>query len=468
MTDYRDELEIDLKDLFFSIIKRWKLLIVFMLIGGILGGIGGYIKAKDEVLTAIEKSTSESADKSLEGKFTAKELYEVNTTLATYKDFSKRYNELLEYKNNAPIMEIDGYNCPTSTCVYVISDFENEDDLNVYDGKTMADNIINLYAAEISKPEVRNAIKSTMGTDIDVKYISEMYSVSKSGYSLMYVLAYGRDTEESQKNLQLLENVIDEHYETIKAQIDHNLVKATTSTNNQKVDSVIAIQENVTNRLRDLNNAMITVANNLSADQKTYFNNQLNESNLEEGTTESLTEDNEVSTVEPELSMKTIVKFLAIGLIGGLFCIVFLLAVLYIMRPTVKTEDDIKKALKLPIIGRIPANKPELVELAGSGIRATAKANSAKKICLISTYTDSKVEEFRNKIAENVRAKDIDIVECGNVFTDPESLNTVISSDAVVLFETIKKSRYEDIANVQELCRNYKLNVLGTVILNLE
>jgi hypothetical protein len=210
---------------------------------------------------------------------------------------------------------------------------------------------------------------------------------------------------------------------------------------------------------------MITVANNLSADQKTYFNSQFNKSDLEEGTTENLTKENEIAVVETVLSKKTIGKFVAIGLIGGLFCIVFLLAVLYIMTPTVKVENDLKGALKLPVIGRIPSSKTELVELAGSGISATAKANSLNRICLISTYSDKKVEEFKNKLTDNVKGKDIDIVQCGNVFTDPESLNTVISSEGVVLLETIKKSKYEDIANVQELCRNYKLNVLGTVVL---
>ena len=61
--------------------------------------------------------------------------------------------------------------------------------------------------------------------------------------------------------------------------------------------------------------------------------------------------------------------------------------------------------------------------------------------------------------------KDLSVVAKGSMLTDPSVIDEIVSSDGVILFEKIGKSLYEDIAREIELCNNYGVPILGTVVI---
>ena len=65
---------------------------------------------------------------------------------------------------------------------------------------------------------------------------------------------------------------------------------------------------------------------------------------------------------------------------------------------------------------------------------------------------------------DKVQEKNVQIEKGLSLISDSETLDKVIASDGVVLVETIRKSRYEDIEKEIELCKNYNIKILGTVI----
>ena len=52
-----------------------------------------------------------------------------------------------------------------------------------------------------------------------------------------------------------------------------------------------------------------------------------------------------------------------------------------------------------------------------------------------------------------------------SVVYDPESLERMVSADGVVLVEMVDASPYADIQKELELCKMYKIPVIGSVVL---
>ncbi|SFU33963.1 hypothetical protein [Butyrivibrio sp. INlla21] len=455
MNNYRNIIEIDLKDLFFHLIKHYRIMIAAIVIGCILGSVFGIVKA-----TAPEDVKEESSKPLL----TDKEIYEVNSAVVNYKSLFSRYNEVLDYKNNSPLIKIDGYNTHISTCTYLISGYDNLNSITVESNsitninnsieKNIADNIISLYSSELKKTDSIALIREAIGKEIDDKYISELYSITKSGYSIMNVTTYGRTKEDSDNLLQSLMQIIEQKENIIKESIPHEIVKSSLYTSCEKSSYIISCQDSVTNQLKDLNNSMISVTSNLTGDQKNYFKEQLEESDIDYG-------------IEPpeenHIEIKTILKYGIMGCMAAVFIAVVILSLKYIMSQTIKVEDDIKYAFNIPVLGSIRNNHFDK-NLIASSINAVVNVHSAKNICIVSSYSDETVENNKAKISDALKDKGIQTITCHSIMDDSDSLDKAISSDAIILMETIQKSKYEDIAKTIELCKNYHLLLLGSIL----
>lgn len=455
MNNYRDNIEIDLRDLLAYILKHYKRLIALVALGCILGCLFGAIK--NNMMTTPKEESARSL-------LTAKEIYEVNSAVENYRSYFNRYNEILDYKNNSLLMKIDGYNTPTSTCSYLISGYDKNNtiplesnsitNINNSIEKNIADNIITLYSTELKKNDSIASIKETIGKDIDDKYISELYSISKNGYSIMTITAYGRSKEESDSVLKELMQMIAQKEDLIKKNIPHDIVEVSSYTSKEKSGYIISNQDNANNQLKDLNNSMIAVTANLSANQKNYFKEQLEASDIKYG----IEKDEEIKR-----GIKPIIKYGLLGCIFAAFATFFFYSLIYVLSPTIKVEDDMKYAFQIPVIGSI--NQTDLdKELIISGINAVADTHSAKKICLVSTYPDDTVEAYKSVISQRLKDKGIQSTICRSIINDSESLNNAISSDGIILMETIQKSKYEDISKVAEICKNYNIQMLGSIL----
>lgn len=455
MTNYKDNLEIDLKDLFFYIIKHYKVLLCLTILGCILGSAFGIVK--------INQSTTVKAESSI-SLLSAKEIYEVNSAVENYKSYFNRYNEILDYKNNSPLMKIDGYNAPATTCTYMISEYDKSNPImiesnsitNIHNSieKNISDNIINLYADELKKSDSIDLIRGSLDKEIKDKYIGELYSINKSGYSMMTVTVYGRTEEESNSISQTLNQIIEQKEELIKETIPHNIVKTSLYTTREKSSYIVANQDSITNQLKDLNNSMISVTSNLNANQKSYFKEQLDASDIDYGTE---------SSEEAKLGITSIIKYGIVGCIAAIFLATVFYSLVYVMSPTIKVADDLKYVFQLPLIGAIQKDKPD-TSLIISGISAAAKIHSANKICIISSYSDEIVETYKAEISKSMEDKGIQPIVCQSIINDSESLEKATSAEGIILFETIQKSKYEDISKTIEMCNNYNILILGTIL----
>ncbi|RKM60894.1 hypothetical protein D6856_07545 [Butyrivibrio sp. XB500-5] len=462
MNNYRDSLEIDLKDLLSFLVRHMRFFVIVMVIGCTLGSAYGFMKEN------LSNDSGNKKEDSVKPLLTSKEIYEVNSSVNTYTTYFNRYNEVLKYKNESPLMEIDGYNAPKSTCTYVLSCYgpvnlnnpESSSITNINNSseKTIVDNIINLYSVEINKDDTVDKVKKAMGSDLDDRYVRELYFVEKNGFSLMTVTAYGRTLDESKNNLQQLMQAIEEKSGTVAKSVKHEITVATTTSNYEKSSYIISNKDSINNQLKDLNNSMMSVAANLSGNQKTYFTELLDELDIEYGIEKAEKHDFEI---------KTVLKYGIFGCAAAAFVLALIYSALYVLSPTLKTEDDLKYAFQIPVIGTVKDFDADNMNIISSGICATVRTKPSSNIYIVSSYMDDNVEAIKLKIIDKVKEKNVQLKKGISMITDFETLDNAIASDGIVLLETIRKSRYENIEKELELCKNYNIKILGAVINSL-
>ncbi|RKM56460.1 hypothetical protein D6853_06645 [Butyrivibrio sp. X503] len=464
MNNYRDSLEIDLKDLFSFLVRHMRFFVIVMVIGCTLGSGYGFMKEN------LSNDSGNKKEDSVKPLLTSKEIYEVNSSVNTYTTYFNRYNEVLKYKNESPLMEIDGYNAPKSTCTYVLSGYGPLNSANSEAGsitninntseKSVVDNIINLYTVEVNKEETVDKVKKAMGSELDDRYIRELYSIEKDGCSLMTVTAYGRTLDESKDNLSQLMQAIEEKSGDVAKSVKHDIAIATTSSNYEKSTYIITSKDSITAQLKEINNSMMSVTGNLNGNQKSYFTELLNKSDIEYGI--------EIEKEEKQgFEIKSVLKYGIFGCVAAAFALVIIYSAMYVLSPTVKTEDDLKYAFQIPVIGTVQNFDADNLNMLSSGICATARTTPSSNVFIVSSYMDENVEAIKIKIIDKVKEKNVKLEKGLSMLTDPETLDKAIASDGIVLLETIRKSRYEDIEKELELCKNYNIKVLGAVLNSL-
>ncbi len=449
MGDYRDNIEIDLKDLLKKIISNWRLIICLVLIGAILGGCYGYFSK----FSVSEEEKAGMAE--LEETLTDKEIMEARSAASVYLDYKKIYDEVKAYQNNSVLMSIDTNLTPTARKLYLISDYDEE---NIYiSGPSVADNIIALYQSMLYEDDVAHAISSSVDSVINKEFAKELYSMEKAGMSMLVLKANASTEQDAKKIIETLAGKLMEKSDSVKAYIPHNIVEVSTTYETAYNDNIRARKQELINRLDSLNKTMIAVPSALSPSQKKYYDELVGNDAVDYGIVRD--------EMNKDISLQGIVKYMILGGIGLAFIYAMVIALKYIMTPVLKTEDDIRTAFGLPVIGCIKTGKNEDMSLLSYSIEARSKKEESDKICFIGAYEGTDAETKKLQLSQLLEDKELSVTLGGNVLVDAGTVEKVTDSNAVVLFEKIGSSLYDDIAKEIELCKNYGIKILGTVVM---
>ncbi|RKM63407.1 hypothetical protein D6856_04600 [Butyrivibrio sp. XB500-5] len=240
--------------------------------------------------------------------------------------------------------------------------------------------------------------------------------------------------------------------ETVKDSILHD-IESYNSTNSISKDDAEGLWYKI-QTLSTTSNAQLSgggsVYGSLNADQKKAFDKEIGRTEIEE-----------------EMSLTSHISMLKLGFLGAFGCaflaIVFL-ALKYVLSPKLKTEDDIRSAFKLPVLGSIVKKTDDGLAVICSSIMALAHGKNAKNILLCSSLAEGGASSYMTQVEEFLKGKNIPVSIASNILSDPSSIDKAAESDGLILFEGIGESTYENISREVELTNNLGINVLGTVV----
>ena len=449
------EIEINLRDLFYHILARWRSIIVAMLICAIaLGGFRFYRNNKNADANEVER---ENYEKQLD--FYQKSYDSYTKVIDSCRN---QLNNLNQYKDNSVRMQIDSYNEWVARCEYYVEvDKSVLDELPEGIDQDPADNILGVYRALLYTEVYDNELESITGIKNE-EYLRELvnWSVDQTVNSLT-ISIIGNSREQIEDMLNFYMNKVES---TLKAEADkvgaHNLIMSNKSVY-LRVDGTLRVEQ------KGIDDTILAIETSMANAKRS--------------------QDALVKPVEPAYLEKTagVKKYAILGLFLGVFLMVCCYAVNYVLARKLRSTDDIQALYNIPMFGIIPnavTRKPgkgidKLIEkirnkkvgvdkkVACGQVAAMISSNlEGRKVVIVSASASDKVKEFFDTQKDMVAGKaNISLEQ--DFLKNVDAVKEINAADAILVAEVRNDSDISNIERMVEILDISGREVKGCIVL---
>ena len=449
------EQEIDLKDLIFYILKRWRsVLFIAVVLAVLIGGSKiwpGALKYQNKQYLA---ELQETYDTDLKNYRVTKEGYERNIeTLTQNIDYEEKYEK------NSVLFQLDPYNKWVAKMDLFLEINEENGVITMVDP---ADSLVKAYSSILrSESSLKEASKENA---IETRYLRELINIEENidGNMITVSVTY-KDGEGAQKILgNILEGVNARQSELKSSLGTHSVILMNGET------SMVADQE-----LADSQNERV---NSLSEMQ----------TRLEEAqrSLDELEEPQAPTGLSFKGVLKSAVKYGVLGAILGGFMTAFVWCVIYVINPRLHSAEEFKNRFGVKILGAFSQEGKEKKNLGIDtwlekleGRVSFSREDVLKRIIAnISIYMEKERTVLLTGTAEPdlLRSIETEIKDSfpevsfevrADMNRNPETLTALPTADGVILVEKCGVSKYKDIENELETIHNLNKKIIGCIIL---
>lgn len=478
-----EEIEISIKHMFYSIIKRWRKIIIWMVLGALaLDAFAVYRSGNKTVSSEYVDITSYKTS------LTRDERKEVEAAAASFKEYESVYESASDYIKSSIRMNLDAKAVSTCELTYSVNT-HYEVEYPVIEKGDLATDILNAYIGTLNNEDMYMQILDGTGWNVKTAYIKELIIPEirqDSNTFVVRILAPNKEqgiliSDVVKTTLQDKTPALQELYG------DFDLLLVGDSYYVEANRALMADQQAQLTTYATAKATYEAQENPYDGAQASYYNALVNNAKLD---AKALIEEEEEDDYQADISYINL-KFIVIGLAVGLVLSVFWLALVYIVGMTIRTKDDMSDAFGISLLGniRMVATKkkicrgidklvdkmfygkgPQFTEderlaMICAGIRISAEKGDMKTVFVTGSCNDSETERIKDAIFTSLRDAEVEIKLGGSMVYDPESLETMSASGGVVLVERTGYSLYEDILREKELCAKYEIPVIGGVVL---
>ena len=435
--DYEVEREINIKDLCFSLLNKWKQIIVGTIIICVLLCSYGLMKNK--------KSTTSKTDPT--ESLTEEQIENVENVYSSYEQALKSRDIILSRVKNSALSQIDTNKAVGRMVSYII-----ESDI---------DNIYSYYKSinVFAEDEQKEIIKACNFND-DTNNLDDLVSIS--GKESEFIAGVSSNSNMKNAMTVYIYANSDEALDTIQSILENHIegkssITGATCTKLETVDDIDTNyisdnQTNYSNQLTDIYNKIYNLENitYLSEDELTYYT--------------SLIEGEEDETTTVTTSSFNWKKYGVVGVAGGLFVMCFFYAMIYVLSGKVHASDDFK-TYGVDSIGTLDYSKDDVSKEMWlvSSITSFMKLHELKKLYITLDYKNEKIEKTLNTFVEELKKQGIETI-IGDPLKEREAFNNLMSSEAVVLFETAEQSKYDSVSKIIDLANRQNISLVGSIV----
>ena len=480
--------EINLIDLIVEILEHWRLMIVWMLVGGALIGTIGYMQS----VKAVEKQKKQM-ESQIDAATELKNLEETLTPIEKYNVKAVISNERLnDYYNQSLLMQIDAANVPTLELIFKVTAEDYETSCSIE--KT--------YEDLLSCGLMEN-LGNEGQTDTTENQLSELITLNKSGNALpsstITVIRNenaDRDTfrvtiihvteEECRKLAEQVQKYLEEEHEQLESKIGvHELILVNKSfacvTDTELIDQQRLMIANLTSN--NTNTEKLKKA--FSNSQESYY------TLLKAFSTKSDMDDvgepeNNAVIATPSVN----IKYVILGMIVFAFAYVFYRLMRYVLNTQLRSTDDILRLYNIPMLGSVPQtedkkkmfgfvdkwllkicnrNKKVFLRDEAIGLTAVALKMQMKREGVDTAYcVGCNMKQSSMRVVEQLQniliKENITIIVLNDILYNQDTMEQLQDAKAVFLMEKVGETMYDEIAKEQELLKRQNIKVLGAVI----
>lgn len=315
----------DLREFIITILRKWRLIVVFVLLFGILGA--GY-KLVPALLPSAESPESQEKFIALQAQYEQ----DLEFITAGITSAQKELDNNQQYLETSLLLKLDEYNSYQGTAGYYV--VSNEPVLPGAEDQTLlkAVQMKEMYLHLLNNVELYQSLAAAYGFNADANLMRELVSVASLGGNLFQVTVFGETEETCVKMQSIVEQYLTEHDAVVSTAIgDHRLEQISKTVELKVNPSVQAARANNLNKANSLNTALM--------DQNKKLEELI------------------VPTAPDRVSKKSILKFGLLGAVGGGGLAVILIFFLDMMNANITSEDELRKKYGLSVFGYVNTKK---------------------------------------------------------------------------------------------------------------
>lgn len=451
----KDQTEIDLRQLFWAVCRRWRMVLCWMIAAALAAGA---FKAVWTVRS--QRGAEETAQTQPTG----------TDILQAQKDALERLNAAEEaiamreeYEKESLYMAIDPYNVAVARQTYYV---KTEDPVlpgTASETHGYANAVVAAYAEVLTGEEVLRAVAEECG--VELRYLSELVEAGGNDAGMLTLKVIAKDLETAEKILRLLDGNVDAGKERIETAVEPHRITRLSCDAYTTADMDLAAAQS--KRAAALAARGAEQTKRLEELEKEY---------------ESL----EVPAGSTSSTVKSGVKTAILGAFLGALIACAIVCVQVAVSDRVYSADSLTQRMRMRILGALPTNAAKIAAMgkldrklrAKAGLSAAtdasavyaaaayylAEANPEARTVLVAggaeeEHIQAACEAFRSVLPEK------EFLAGGSVLTDADTIRKVGQSDLTVLVERTGVSRCSEVFREAETIRSLKGTVAGVLVM---
>ena len=490
-TTYNHEEEIDLIQLAFSILHKYRQILMTVVICAVLAA--GFGLAKNAYSSYAEGKAADSEDVAV-AKSAAQQKYDEE--MLAYREEKTKHDtnvqqyqeELLEnqqaiestkikiqnaqeYLDNSVLNTIDPYNVPVAQAdLYVSTDYKILPGMD-YQNVDYTDAVLKAYSSLITNSETMDKIAKTVG--MEERYLQELVSVSgDSSTRLLTIRAYGADEATANKILDALLVRMEDVRPTIQSTVGSHSIAQLTRTSTVSVMTLLRdSQQQNRDDLTNLQNQVTTLE---AADRVLEQSIEDEQQALE---ALKLPEAPEEGTSMP--------KLIVLGALLGAVLACGVVVVKFLLDGMVYSASELNRSTGLPVLGALASDRTKkagkldakLYQMEG---RPDGSAD-AEMLCLMAQTIRSRAPEAKNiLVTGDLPADQLEALAAALQATEPlrgqsvtaaesilkaaATVPHVVAADAIVLAADCTVTRTDAVREQNEKIVRLGKKILGCIV----
>ena len=478
-TPIEKERTIRIRDLFIAICQRWRSLLVCFVIGAIVLGAYGWWKSGSETISTPQQAQA-----------LGERLGEVRKgVIESYaSDIISSTEQIVlqgKYNQESLLMKLDPFHL--SVC-----------ELNYYIDASGEDGLDNSKRAAIAQAYLAKMQESFLGQKVTAVVEGENYIETKDFYeSPQLIQADKSDLNEGILTFRIffqkeantadvngLKDAMRTAMGRVMGELGYHTITLIGESSFQYADlDILAMQETNAKRIDDISERIVKIKKAVTeSDEEQYLDYLLEQANADDA------DEGQNITVKSKRHISK--KYILVGAVLGLILAAIVIIIKYIATSTIKTSKEIEENFGLQLLGSFEGNDPfyknrktkldrwlrkkknrtkgslsadEMTELIATKIKIEAEKKGLHHICLALDGRMSDNTGFLDAMIRKV-GDEPSIKVIRNILEQPEDLAGMSEMDGIVLIEQTNRSDYEDLKKVCALCRNYQVNVIGSIV----
>ena len=439
-----------MNDMFFYILRQWKLCLVLVIVVGVTFGLSGISKVS-------QKYSENNGQDNIEVKAPGAELSNIDTVLY----LENTIGSLQEYLRNSILMEINPYEEAAAVLKYQFTSLDNLDPeryVNQLEQGKIA------YQSVFNSEELYEFVKSSLGVDTDIKYFKELVTMDASSNGIVLIRMIAPDADMAQKFQSAVkqylydnEKEILKNYQGLEAELDSEYVASVVDTR------LSDTQRAQYNNLQGLQTSLDQKNMLLSEKGKEYL--ELAKRESKKGTYKSgqvlykkaLPKKN--AGLKRKLFEAGLYAFKRVVLMIGVFIVFF--ALKYMWSPYLIYAYDLQDMYGFRIFDVLEAGDKERLPVIAEKIKTCMEDGHV-------TITGNNITqnglELMQKLEGELKTDSLSVAvlcETGTV----EALRKLKGSNNIIVIEILGKSKYNAIKKLVEDIRYCGKEVSGAVII---